>query len=46
VQGVYIHYNEGGAYDYKIPEERLPEINIPTVTHGRPFLLVDREEFG
>lgn len=31
VQGVYIHYNEGELYDYKIPEERLPEINIRCV---------------
>jgi hypothetical protein len=31
VQGVYIHYNEGRVYGYKIPEERLPEINIRSV---------------
>ncbi len=28
VQGIYIHYNEGEMYNYKIPEERLSEINI------------------
>ena len=31
VHGVYLHYNEGEKHGYKIPEERLPEVNIRCV---------------